>query len=65
MDNYKSITQGLAIFSRYEEDPGYFMAEHEEIWAGPNPSVVSTEDIALLDELGWQPWDTGNFHKYV
>lgn len=53
----RNILEGLQIFDRimpYDEYAG-FAAEHDVVYAGPHPEIVSDEDKAKLEELGWHP----------
>jgi hypothetical protein len=53
--------ESFEIFAKYGYDGG-LIAEHDEVWGGPNPETVSEEDVARLDQLGWSVADTGNFN---
>lgn len=60
----KNITDGIAILAKYPN--GYFAAEHDEIWAGPeDQEVVSDEDQKRLQELGWDKQDGMGWHRFV
>lgn len=52
---YESWAEAFTIFARYlpNEDWSQVAAEHDIIYAGPSPSVVSAEDTARLEVLGW------------
>lgn len=52
MNEYEKLRKALDIFAKYEHRP-WLSAEHDELFAGPDPSVVSAEDIEALDQLGW------------
>jgi hypothetical protein len=67
MTNYEEIIQALTIFRKYFVEGQYesIAAEHDEIYAGPNPEIVSEEDKAILKELGWNDYGTGSFHRFV
>ena len=60
MNKYDKITAGFTIFNKYEHGK-WFMAEHDAIYAGPDPDDVSDEDKVELEKLGWHPNDTRNF----
>jgi hypothetical protein len=49
---YSAFVEGFGIFHKYD---GYqdLSAEHDVIYAGPDPAKVSDEDVARLEELGW------------
>ncbi len=51
----KSLAESFAILASYETptDPVEVSADHEVIYAGPAPSVVSDEHRGRLHELGW------------
>lgn len=61
---YSEWIEALEIFSKYEHVQG-FSADHDEVFAGPNPEVVSDDDSTKLIELGWYPSDYDCFRKYV
>lgn len=53
---YRGWAESFAIFAKYSE-PDHFdhvAAEHDEIYAGPNPAVVSVEDRLALEALCWR-----------
>ena len=54
MSKYEEITQAFAIFTRYEHEHGVD-AQHDIIYAGPDPDVMSPEDRAAVEALGWHP----------
>lgn len=59
------FAEGLTIFARYEEGDDYLTPSHDVIHAGPDPSVISAEDLARLEELGWNRDDNrGCFYKF-
>ena len=66
---YAEWIESLNIFAKYAPDglatPVWPCLEHDEIWMGPDPEIVSDEDKARLSELRWEAWDTGNFHRFV
>lgn len=48
--------EAFTIFAKYSKDENGFdhvAGEHDEIFAGPNPEIVSAEDKARLSALGW------------
>lgn len=62
---YDRIIGGLEILKSYGEDSYYVVAEHDEIFAGPNPSEVSEDHLKELEALGWRPSDADNFSIFV
>lgn len=51
-------SEAFAIFAKYAEPEAVIdgvAAEHDEVYAGPDPSVVSPEDLHRLEALGWTP----------
>lgn len=46
------LAEAFMIFARYggKQD---LSAEHDVIYAGPDPSKVVREDVERLDKLGW------------
>lgn len=69
MSQTEEWQEAFAIFAKYDRGDGEFefVAEHDEVWFGPDPARVSDEDLARLHELGWnKDWDHGeSFHKFV
>jgi hypothetical protein len=61
--SYRAWSEAFAIFAKYSEEvPGTrggnrddVSAEHDEVYAGPSPEVVTKSDSARLEELGWLP----------
>jgi hypothetical protein len=53
-NNSSEYAEAFSIFSQYDNKPFSVHAEHDEIFAGPNPSVVSAEHLKRLNELGWR-----------
>lgn len=62
---YSRLIGGLTIFSAYGDHPHYVMAEHDVVYAGPSPEVVSESDLRTLTTLGWIAADTDNFYIFV
>ena len=57
---YKQWIEALQIFDKYEPDVSHVMQpDHDIIYTGCNPDLVSDEDRARLKELGFHPSDTG------
>lgn len=63
------LIEAISIFAKYDEPDSYFAisAEHDEIWLGPDPEIVTPEDTARLEQLGFEPDFDGNscFHRFV
>ncbi len=65
-NDYRDLMEAFMIFAKYpNEYHDISRAEHDEIWAGPDPEVVSTEDKLRLEELGWNDYGDGGFHHFV
>lgn len=62
---YDRVIGGLNILKSYGEDAHYVVAEHDEIFAGPDSSKVSEAHLKELEALGWTPSDAGNFSTFV
>ena len=61
------MSKAFAIFAKYSgnylED---IAAEEDVLYSGPNPDIVSKEDIETLEKLGWKPLDKlACFRKYL
>lgn len=72
MTDYKytwaAYAEAFTIFAKYEPDVfGELSAEHDQIWAGPEPgSAISDDDKARLEALDWQlDEDIDRFTKFV
>lgn len=50
---YAGWIEALTIFAKYNSGYAEFSSEHDQLYGGVNPELVSAEDIARLDELGW------------
>jgi hypothetical protein len=64
----KEWMESFAIFSKYETDDegqGIHRSTIYEVYAGPEPSEVSAEDKARLEELDWHDYGDGSFHTFV
>lgn len=64
---YERMARAMAIFNSYPvERGGSIHAEHDEMYAGPDPEVVSAEHKAELEELGWLFYEGNDFfHHYT
>jgi hypothetical protein len=49
----KEYSEAFEIFAKYGEGRFNTYAEHDIIYAGPDPAIVSDEDKKRLSELGW------------
>jgi hypothetical protein len=52
MSAYDKITRAFAVFAKYDHTPGV-AAEHDLIYAGPDPDEMSPDDVATVEALGW------------
>ena len=50
---YAGLAESFEIFSKYDEGKLRTSAEHDIIYAGPDPKDVSTPDAIRLKQLGW------------
>lgn len=60
MNIYADWAQAFAIFAKYKDlghDSGGVSAQHDVVYAGPDPAVVSPEDTEILTSLRWLPSD--------
>ena len=56
MNSFDKITGGFDIFRRFlSEDKLGVHAEHDTIYAGPDPDVVPEDVKAELEVLHWRP----------
>lgn len=66
---YAEWIESISIFAKYSPEGldaiVWPYCEHDEMWMGPDPEIVSDEDKARLAELHWTASDTGNFHRFV
>jgi hypothetical protein len=56
MITYDGMIESLTIFRKYVtsgEEAFPMNPMHDQLYAGPEPELVSAEDIARLQELGW------------
>ena len=61
----KELIEALAIFAKYTQDDRPTHCEHDTLMVLVAPSVVSEEDFAKLDELGFFPSIDGeNFYSF-
>jgi hypothetical protein len=62
----RDIAEALAIFAKYPVGQS-ICVEHDEILVASDlkPEQMSPEDLARVNELGWQSQKHGGFHKFV
>jgi hypothetical protein len=52
--SFAAWAEAFNIFAKYAPDQLHaVVAEHDQIWAGPDPRDVSAEDHLRLGDLGW------------
>lgn len=63
-DSYTSFVIAFSVFAAYTKGRDHVAAEHDELFAGPDPAVVSDADLIKLEKHGWtaRP-DLGCFRK--
>lgn len=58
--------ESFEIFKKYEATGGLEAAKHDEVFAGPNPNVISSEDLVRLEKLGWNESEYGEgFQAFI
>lgn len=63
--SYQPYIEAFEIFDKYDHFKEIH-AEHDEIYAGPDPEALSNEDMNKIIELGWLPDnENGCFYKFV
>jgi hypothetical protein len=63
---YDEMARAFTIFASYPDERPGISAEHDEIWAGPNPAVMTAEDLAELEQLRWMPDHAHEtFHRFT
>ena len=63
MAKWSEFAEAFSIFAKYGDKDYHTYAEHDIIYAGPDPKEVSGEDQIRLKELGWSI-DEGNNSWY-
>lgn len=64
--SYAAWAEAFAIFHQYPEEYAHVSAEHDVIYAGPNPEIVSEEHKLRLSDLHWQAdTELGCFYRFV
>lgn len=56
---FAGFSEAFGIFAKYSEKYGMVYAEHDEVCASLDPSVVSPEDTERLSFLRWQASEGG------
>lgn len=55
-NTYAAYARAFTIFAEYEPEKTYGVhPSHDELYAGPDPSVVSEAHTEELETLGWTP----------
>ena len=66
---YSEYIESITIFAKYSsaglDSHADVYCEHDEMWMGPNSELVSDEDKARLEELGWTVESEGSFHRFA
>lgn len=61
----RKFVEGIAIIAKYVDPEEYAVrAEHDQLWFGDD-EVVSAEDAARLEELGWFRSDEGGWSCFT
>lgn len=61
-----NLIEALKIFLKYEDRAYPLGCEHDTLYVYYNPSKISKEDIAVLDELGFHAsFDEEHFYAFV
>lgn len=50
---YAAWAEAFTIFAKYSSEFYQISAEHDIVYAGPDPAVVSEEDKTRLEALNW------------
>lgn len=61
---YQALSQAFLVFARYQPAYDELAAEHDVLYAGPDPDAVSDDDKKTLAELGWEPEPQYNCFRY-
>jgi hypothetical protein len=51
---WAGLAEAFTIFAKYDEGRYMTQAEHDIIYSGPDPAVLSDEDAARLEQLRWE-----------
>ena len=64
--SWAEFAEAFTIFAKYGDGLRSTQAGHDEIFSGPYLEIVSVEDRARLEELGWMANDEFNcFHIFL
>lgn len=61
--SYRPYIEAFEVFEKYDHYKGVH-GEHDVLYAGPSPEVLSDEDLSKVIELGWLP-DNENGCFYI
>lgn len=64
MNAYEKLARALVIFDSYEHEK-FVHAEHDLLFAGPDPATVSPDHLVELKNLGWQPDEDNCFVSWM
>lgn len=64
MSDYADMARAMQIFASYNGQREDISAEHDEIFAGPDPAAVSAEHLDELEGLNWLPVRGLNTFRY-
>jgi hypothetical protein len=63
---YAGWAEAFTIFHKYKANRADVAAEHDTIYAGPDPATVEQADLVRLKELGWHIQDQYDcFYHFV
>ena len=66
MNPYEAMIRAFEIFMEAGDVGEGITAEHDKIFAGPPVELVSPEQLAELERLGWHPDEsTDSFYHFV
>lgn len=60
----RDLIEALQIFAKYTEARCPTNCSHDELHVDVDPSIVTSEDMARLDELGFFPNEYDGFSSY-
>lgn len=58
------LIKALQIFRKYGNPDNPTHCEHDELYIMIDPELVSSEDVAALEELHFSPNDVDGFSSY-
>lgn len=65
LPEYQQLARAFEIFASYPGEQ-HVATDTDQIYAGPNPAVVSAEHLADLAALGWEPDPGSNtFYRWT